>query len=50
LVVKTFLILITGALAVAGGLGIATSNWSPIQAVWLIVAAPLGALFDRYIG
>jgi hypothetical protein len=50
LVVKTFLGLIVVALAVAGGLGIATSDWGPMQAVWLILAAPLEALFDRYIG
>ena len=50
LVVKTFLVLIVGALAVAGGFGVATSDWSPIKAVWLVLAAPLGALFDRYMG
>ncbi len=50
LVVKTFLFLIVGALAIAGSLGLVTSNWGPLQSVWLIVAAPLGALLHRYIG
>lgn len=50
LVVKTFLGLIVGALVVASGLGIATSDWIALAIVWLVVAAPLGALFDRYIG
>jgi hypothetical protein len=50
LVVKTFLFLIIVALAVAFGLSVALGSWTPLVSVWLIVAAPLGVLFDRYVG
>lgn len=50
LVVKTILLLIALAITTSGGLGLATGNWAPLQSVWIVVAAPLGGLFDRYVG
>lgn len=50
LVVKTVLLLVTLSITSSGGLGLVTNNWAPLQAVWNIVAAPLGGLFDRYVG
>lgn len=50
LVVKTFLVLIVCALAMATGISLASTNWTPLHSVWVVVAAPLGALFNKYIG
>lgn len=32
------------------GLSFATTNWTSLHSVWLVVAAPLGALFNKFIG
>ncbi len=50
LVVKAILLLIMLAITSSGALGLATGNWAPLQSVWIVVAAPLGGLFDRYVG
>ncbi len=50
LVIKTFLVMIVGALVISTGIGLAMSDWSALKTVWPIVALPLGALSAKYIG
>ena len=50
LAMKFFMCLFVGALAVTGLYGLATYDWIPLTSVWLVVAAPLGVMFDRYVG
>ena len=49
-VVKTVLIAILCALAVSGVYSLITGDWVPIKQVYLVVAAPFGAIFAAYIG
>ena len=50
LVVKSFLFLMIAALGTAFAVSVALASWVPLTSVWLVVAAPLGVLFDRYVG
>lgn len=49
-VVRTTMWSIIAALLFAGGYGLMIGDWSPLKNVWIVAAAPLGAIFARYIG
>ncbi len=49
-IVKTVLIAILCALAVSGAYSLITGDWIPVKQVYLVVAAPFGAIFTAYVG
>ena len=49
-VVKTVLLAILCALASSGFYSLITGDWFPVKQVYLVVAAPFGAIFTAYVG
>jgi hypothetical protein len=49
-IVKAVLIAILCALAVSGVYSLITGDWVAIKQVYLVVAAPFGAIFTAYVG
>lgn len=50
LVVVVTMSAIVAALSVSGAYGLLTRDWTPLNTVWLIAAAPFGAIIQRYVG